>query len=67
LRIGENGVKEDLMVSFDVNKLFLEICQIQHITPTIFINEKPPKIDTQCVSEGLEKPSTLFHHTHLIP
>jgi hypothetical protein len=35
LKIGKNGVKEDLMVPLDVNKLFLDICQIQPITLTI--------------------------------
>jgi hypothetical protein len=67
LRIGENGVREDLMVSPDVDKLFPKIGQMQPITPIVLIDEKPPKTNTQCVFGGPEKSGVLFPRTHLIP
>jgi hypothetical protein len=68
LRIGKNGVREDLMVSLDVNKLFPKICQMQPTTPIVLTYEKPPLgTNTQCVSKGLEKLGALFPHMHLIP
>jgi hypothetical protein len=67
LKIGKNGVREDLMVPLDVNKLFSKVCQMQPITLTIFTNEKPLETNTQCVSKGSTKLGTLFSHTHLFP
>jgi hypothetical protein len=66
LRIGENGVREDLIVSLDVDKFFPKIYQMQPITPIVLIDEKPFRTDTQCVSERPRKLSALFPHTHLI-
>jgi hypothetical protein len=43
LKIGENGVTEDLMVFPTVNKLSLDIGQMQPITLTILIDEKSPE------------------------
>ncbi len=65
--IGENGVREDLMVSPDVDNLFPKIWQMQSITPIVFTNEKPLGICTQCVSGGPKKSDTLFPQTHTIP
>ncbi len=52
LKTGENGVKEVLMVSLDVDKLSPKICQMQPITPTVLTNQKPFETDIQCVSGG---------------
>jgi hypothetical protein len=58
LKIGKNGVKEDLMVSLDVDKLSLKICQMQPITPSVLTNQKPLGTDIQCVFGGLENTPT---------
>ncbi len=54
MKIGKNGVKEDLMVSLDVDKLSPKICQMQPITPTILTDQKPLGTNIQCVSKGPE-------------
>jgi hypothetical protein len=67
LRIGKNGVKEDLMVFPSVNKLFPKDCQMKPITFTTLTEEKPPITYTHYVSRGLEKLNVIFLHTNLIP
>jgi hypothetical protein len=54
LKIGKNGVKEDLMVSLDVDKLSQKICQMQPINLIVLIDKKPLGTYIQCVSEGPE-------------
>jgi hypothetical protein len=51
LKIGKNGGKEDQIVSHVVDELSPNICQMQPITPTLFIDETIPRIDTQCAFE----------------
>jgi hypothetical protein len=54
LKIGKNGVKEDPMVSLDVDKLSQKICQMQPINLIVLIDKKPLGTYIQCVFGGLK-------------
>jgi len=58
LKIGKNGGREYQIVYHAINELSPKICQMQPITPTIFIDEAIPRTNTQCAFRDPE----IFKH-----